>query len=545
MELLIKNGTVVDGSGSPAEKMDVLIKDGKIKQVSSNIESTTGKIIDAKGKYVSPGFIDIHNHADLTILKENKAEAYVKQGMTTILTGVCGIGVTPTNEKVKKYYHNFVNKAFCSAPELYQNLDQFFEALSNKGISVNIGMMIPQGNVRACIMGTEIRRANENELVQMKNIVRQNMQLGAFGLSTGLVYPPGSSTSTEELIEITKVVGEYDGFYDSHMRNEGAGVIEIGMKELLRIAKEAHVRAHISHWSAISRYKYEELTKQAIKLVNESRKAGLNITADITVYDDGFTSLSFVLLPTWVYDDFIGNLSNQQTRKRIKKEIFEKLHAMFLSDAPFYMKLIPKFLLRKKIVPILSKGVIVIYALHNHDIEGKTLYEVLTKLYPQKELEDALLDYFLDEEGGIMIRIQQKNEDLSMIPLIKQPYVAPSSDAVLIIGGNTHPRAYGAFPRAIARWVREKKLFMIEDMIRKMTSLPASILNLRDRGLIKEGYNADIVVFDLEKINETGTLEDGCSPPIGIEYVIVNGEITVSGGIHTGVLNGQVLRHEY
>jgi N-acyl-D-amino-acid deacylase len=543
MELLIKDGKVIDGSGALTKKLDILIKDGKIIKMAPEIESSSSKIIDAKGKYISPGFIDIHNHADLTILEENKAEAYVKQGITTILSGVCGIGVYPANDKVKKYYYDFVSKAFCASPDLYENLNQFSKALERRGISVNIGLMIPQGNVRACVMGTETGPASQEELNQMKQLIRKNMDFGAFGISTGLVYPPGSSTSTEELIEITKVIRGYNGFYDSHMRNEGAGVIDIGMRELLQIAKEAKVRAHISHWSAISRYKYEELTKKAIKLVNDARKEGLNITADMTVYDDGFTSLSFVLLPTWVYNDFHSNLKDENTRKRIKSEIFDKLYAMFLSDAPLYMRLVPKFLLRKKIVPILSKGVIIIYALHNHTVEGKTLYEALRTLYPEKDLEDALLDYFLDEEGGIMIRIQQKNEKLSMIPLFKQPYVAPSSDAVLIVGGNNHPRTYGAFPRVIARWVRENKLFSIEEMIKRMTSLPASILSLPERGLLKEGYNADIVIFDLEEIDETGTLKNGSSPPKGIDYVIVNGIITVSHGVHSGEMGGKVLKH--
>ena len=182
--------------------------------------------------------------------------------------------------------------------------------------------------------------------------------------------------------------------------------------------------------------------------------------------------------------------------------------------------------------------------MHNHKVEGKTLYEVLTTLYPEKKLEDMLLDYFLDEEGGIMIRIQQKNEELSMIPIFKQPYLVPSSDAVLIVGGNTHPRAYGAFPRVIARWVREKKIFSIEEMVKRMTSLPASILSLPDRVLLKKGYNADIVIFDLEEINETGTLDNGCKPPKGIDCVIVNGVITVFKGRHSGALYGQVLKHQ-
>ena len=254
MDLLIKDGKLIDGSGAPAQKLDILIKNGKILKIAPEIESSSSKTIDAGGRYVCPGFIDIHNHADLTILEENKAEAYVMQGITTILAGVCGIGVYPTNNTVKKYYYNFVSKAFCTSPDLYEDLNQFSQAFETIGLSVNIGLMIPQGNVRACVMGTETRSADQSELNQMKQLIRKNMEFGAFGLSTGLVYPPGSTTSTEELIEITKVVSEYNGFYDSHMRNEGAGVIDIGMKELLRIAKEAQIRAHISHWSVIRHY---------------------------------------------------------------------------------------------------------------------------------------------------------------------------------------------------------------------------------------------------------------------------------------------------
>ncbi|MFX1408322.1 MAG: amidohydrolase family protein [Promethearchaeota archaeon] len=544
MDILIKNGTLIDGTGSPGFKGDLLIKDERIIKIGTKIKNDDAQLIDATSKIVSPGFIDIHNHADLTILDANKAEAYIGQGMTTLLVGVCGIGIAPANEKVKHYYLNFVNKAFCSSPELFSNMKNLFDAIEKKGVSINLAFMIPQGNVRACILGTETRPANYEELNQMKQIIRENMEAGAFGLSTGLVYPPGSSTSTDELIELAKVISNYGGFYDSHMRNEGAGVINIGMSELIRIAKEANIRAHISHWSVISRYKYEELTKNAIDLVNRVRNEGLKITADITVYDDGFTSLSFVLLPTWVYSDFKNNLSNPETRKKIKREIFEKLYSMFLSDAPLLMKLIPKFLLRKKVVPILSKGVIVIYSLKNHSVEGKTLYDTLTTLYPNKNLEDALLDYFLDEEGGIMIRIQQKNEVKSVIPLFKQEYVCPSSDAVEILEGNTHPRTYNAFPRVIARWVRENKIIPLEEMIRRMTSLPASILELEDRGIIKEGYKADLVIFDPEKIKDKGTLKEGKKSPEGIDFVIVNGKITLAKGEHTGILDGKILKHK-
>ncbi|MBD3195590.1 MAG: amidohydrolase family protein [Candidatus Lokiarchaeota archaeon] len=544
MGILLKNGFVIDGSGVDGYDSDILIEGDKISKISKNIETENDKVIDVSGKIVCPGFIDMHNHADLTVYEANKTTAFIEQGLTTLLVGVCGLGVSPSNKLVQESYYKFIHKAFCVSPALYENIDDYFKALESKGVNVNLAFMIPQGNVRACVMGTKEGDASQEELEQMKSIIRENMELGAFGLSTGLVYPPGSSTSTEELIQLSKEVSKYNGFYDSHMRNEGAEVIEVGMNELIRIAREANIHAHISHWSVITGFGYQELTQKAIKLRNDALDEGLNITADITTYPDGFTSLSFVMLPTWVYSDFHENLTNPETRKKIKKEIFDKIYSMYLADAPFYLRILPRSLLRKIIFPKLSKGVTVIFALNNHEMEGKTLYEIFNILYPEKDIEDALLDYFRDEDGGIMIRIKQKHEEESMIPLLSQKGVAPSSDAVLILDGNNHPRTFNSFPRVIARWVREKQYFTLPEAIRKMTSLPAGIIGIKDRGLIKEGMKADIVVFDYDEIQDMGTLENGNQAPKGLDYVIINGDIAVSDGKYQGNLSGLVLRKD-
>ncbi len=544
MDILIKNGTIIDGTGSPSYESDILIKDDKILKIASNINvDTSVKVIDASNKIVTPGFIDIHNHADFNILDATKAESFVMQGMTTLLVGLCGTGVTPTSEVVEKYYSDFMSKALSIEPKLFENLQQFQEVLEREGISINLALLIPHGNVRACVLGLDMRPATEEELEKMKKIVEQNMEFGAFGLSTGLVYPPGSATPTEELIELSKIVSKYDGIYDSHMRNEGDGVIDIGMSELIRIAREANIRAHISHWQVISRYKYKKLTPEAINLVEKAHNEGLRITADVVPYDDGVTNLAYILLETWVFDNLKENLSNLETRERIKKEIFERIYSMFVANAPFYLHLIPKFLIKRIIYKALSKRVHILFTVKSHQFEGKSLYEVLTTLYPNKKIEDALLDFIRDEDGGVVIRHQLKNEEKSVIPLYKQPYVCPSSDASLVIRGNSHPRAFGAFPRVIQRWVREKNITNLEEAIRKMTSLPASILGITDRGVLKDGNKADLVIFDFNKIEEKGTIANGCQHPEGIEYVIINGEITVSEGKHLGVLKGRVLKH--
>ncbi|MFX0138373.1 MAG: amidohydrolase family protein [Candidatus Hodarchaeota archaeon] len=544
MDILIKNGTIIDGTGSPGYQSDILIKEDKILKIDSNIDVETNvNVIDASNKIVAPGFIDIHNHADFNIFDATKAESFVMQGMTTLLVGLCGTGIAPTSEVVEKYYSDFMSKALSVEPKLFENLQQVHNVLKREGISINLAFLVPHGNVRACVLGLDMRRATEKELEKMKKLVEQNMEFGAFGLSTGLVYPPGSATPTEELIELSKIVSEYDGIYDSHMRNEGDGVIDIGMNELIRIAREANVRAHISHWAVVSRYKYKKLTPEAINLVEKAHNEGLQITADVVPYDDGVTNLAYILLETWVFENLKENLNNLETRARIKKEIFERIFSMFVSNAPFYLRLIPKFLIKRIIYKALSKRVHILYTVKSHQFEGKTLYEALTKLYPDKKIEDALLDFIRDEDGGVVIRHQLKNEEKSVIPLYKQPYVCPSSDASLITRGNSHPRAFGAFPRVIQRWVREKGIINLEEAIRKMTSLPASILGITDRGVLKEGNIADIVVFDFKKIEEKGTIENGCQHPEGIDYVIINGEITVSEGKHLGVLKGRVLKH--
>jgi N-acyl-D-amino-acid deacylase len=242
MAILIKNGLIIDGTGSPGYNGDLLIEDDKIVKIGEALEANGSQIIDASGRVVAPGFIDMHNHSDLTLFQSYKIEPYILQGCTTLVIGMCGLGVAPANEKVRKDYFEFLNKAFISTGGIYETLQDYFNDIEKKGgVSANLAFFIPQGNVRASILGSEERHATEEELNAMKEIVRKNMEIGAFGMSTGLVYPPGSVTPTEELIELSKVVSEYDGIYDSHMRNEGTGVIDIGMSEVIRIAREANV----------------------------------------------------------------------------------------------------------------------------------------------------------------------------------------------------------------------------------------------------------------------------------------------------------------
>ena len=545
MSILIKNGTIVDGTGADRYESDILIKDDVIEKIGKDLSEDSAEVIDAAGKIVSPGFIDIHNHADMTILDLPRIEAYILQGVTTFAGGMCGFGIAPANEEVKNYYANIASRLLSVNPKLCDDLDSFSKKVNDAGISINIAYFVPQGNVRALELGVSEKPADAEEVKRMQETVRKHMEAGAFGMTTGLVYPPGSVTSTEEIIELAKVVGDYDGVYMSHMRNEGSEIIEVGMNELITIAREGKCRAHISHWSVISSTT-EEMTPKMIKVMEDAQAEGLDITADITVYEDAVTPLAFIMFNTWVFENYEKNLTDPQSRKRILDEMFKKLFSMFLADAPKSIKLIPKFLLKKLIVPILAKKVTILSCPNNSDIQGKLIYDALKEYYPNKNIREAFLDLMRDEEGGIIITLKTKNEELGMIPLYKRPYVCSSSDGILVVNPkqNEHPRNYGSFPRVIQRWVREKQYVSLETAIRKMTSLPAEILKIKDRGILKEGFKADIVVFDFDKIKEKGTLEKGRQFPEGIDQVIVNGEITADHGKHLGILNGQVLKKQ-
>ncbi|MHA1657888.1 MAG: N-acyl-D-amino-acid deacylase family protein [Promethearchaeota archaeon] len=543
MNILIKNGMITDGTGASKYKSDLLIKNDKIAKIGNNLEGTDCKIIDASNKIVAPGFIDMHSHGDLSILKVNKAEPTMMQGVTTLVVGMCGLGLAPANKKVRQYYSGLVaNMLGSSELQLYDTIQDYMRVLEKKGVSTNLAFFIPQGNVRTSILGIENRLASPEELDAMKNIVRRGMEAGAFGLSTGLIYPPGSITPTEELIELCKVVKEYKGIYDSHMRNEGTGVVDIGMRELIKIANSAKIQAHISHWKAGSNFAWK-LTPDMINLVKKAREDGLNINADIYPYEESSTSLSGMLLRPWVYKNFQENLTKTETRKRIINETFELLFSNFSSELPLFMKIIPKFIIKKIILATLKKKIRIISVIRDHQIEGKFLGEILNTHYPKKKPLEALLDLIRDEEGGIMITFKQMSEKKSILELIKQDFTCIGSDGFLIVEGNTHPRSYGTFPKILGNYVRKKNLFSLEEGIRKMTGLTASILGLKDRGLLKQGYKADIVIFDPEKIQDKSSYENGRQYPEGIDHVIVNGQITVSSGKHLGIFNGEILKH--
>ncbi|MHA1684285.1 MAG: N-acyl-D-amino-acid deacylase family protein [Promethearchaeota archaeon] len=534
----IVNGTIIDGTGAPGYKKDLLIKDGIIERIGSSIglDEGTGIEIDATGLHVTPGFIDLHAHSGLNILGNEFSPEKLLQGVTTDLIGNCGIGLAPSNAELMAYL-NQMAKDLLGGREMppFPSLKQFQDTIKKKGHSINLAFLVPQGNIRALVMGFDSSKPTVDQMDEMRAILDDNMSAGAFGMSTGLIYPPGSNSTTGELIELAKVVKVHGGFYSSHIRSEGASVVR-AIKEAIRIGRVAGIPVQISH---VKVGYFSRKTRGIIKTINDAREAGIDVMADHYPYIAGCTSFGSVVLPAWVFEGglekFKERLADPGTRNRIIKDAIRNLVDMANIPAAFG-RIIPRWVF-KILLKKLSKGFLVTYVKHHHELEGKSMKEILDGKYgTEGDVFDRLLNFLADEEGSATTCMFMIDEEKTLVPLMKQPWTCVCTDAY-----QGHPRTYGTYPRVISKYVREKHILTLEQAIHKMTALPATRLGLHDRGTIKEGYRADIVTFDYNRIQDNATYEKWNAPPDGIHHVIVNGKITVREGMHLKVKAGEIL----
>lgn len=536
----IINGIVVDGTGSPPIQEDILISGDTIEAVGRDLQESGDTIIDAAGLHVTPGFIDMHSHTDLTILGNPLNPEKILQGVTTDVVGNCGVSIAPTTDQsIEIYGRVAINLMGGDKTPPFSDHAALFKKLAEKGgHSTNIAALVPQGNIRVAIMATSTEPAADNQIDEMKAMLEKSMVAGAFGMSTGLIYPPGSDTLTSEIIELAKVVHEYGGFYASHIRNEASGVIN-AVREAILIGKEAGVPVEISHLKAAFN---DRLTSKLLATIQKARDAGLDVTADVYPYIAGATSLGAIVLPGWLLakdgPEITKTMMNPEARKRVYDEALGNL-LKFVNISPKLRKIIPKGLVTIGI-NLLAKRVIVTRVGVTEGIAGKRLNAILDEdpeLATERGKINRVLSFLGREQGNVMICMFQENERKTLIPIMKAPFVMIGSDN--IIG---HPRTFGCYPRLLGEFVREKRVLTIEEAIRKCTGLPASRLSLDDRGLIKPGYKADIVTFDLATIKDNASYENWNAPPSGIKHVFVNGMLTAKDGVHLGVKNGQILK---
>ena len=540
----ILGGRIVDGAGNPWYEADIGVAGKKITKIGKIEKAECRRAIDAKGLYVCPGFIDIHTHSDVTALVYPGCDSTLRQGVTTHLIGNCGSSAAPMREPFVDVWKNYWGEWAGKFDEgEWLTFAEYLRVLEKSGIGHNMAALVGHGAIRTAALGAARRAPNPKELKLMKDLVDEAMRAGAFGLSTGLVYPPGSFAKTDEIIELCKVVAKYGGMYTSHIRGERETIAE-AIKEAIRIGEKSGVRVQISHncpkigaWGR---------TKETLGLVEEARERGLQVTVDNDVHTDLAPALSGAL-PQYMAelrkDDLLRHLKSKTNRQRLKKEIIEdKLPAFGPSG-------------------LLKHGyfdrIFIMYAPRTKNLEGKTIAKIA-----RERKQDPFQTYFdliVEEKDEIVAIFDYISED-DIKKLLVHPLVMVSSDCATWADKGPFsdpppymPCAYGEYPGIFERYVRDEPLLTIQEAVRKMTSYPAQTIGLYDRGLLRPGMVADITMIDLENIKDRATnLWPHSYPfknwphkyPEGVPYVIVNGTIAVDKGRQTKALAGEVLRHK-
>ncbi len=524
-DLLITNARIVDGTGGPSRNGSVAITDGRIVAVGT-VTGTAARTIDARGRALSPGFIDMHTHSDMTLVTDGNGQSKIRQGVTTEVIGESD-SIAP--RKV----------ATAAAP--WTDFAGYFATLEQRGISPNLLSYVGLGTIREQVVGESDRKPTATELATMKKLVSSLMDQGIFGVSTGLIYPPNAYADVEELVELSRPAAEKGGLYASHIRFDGPKLVD-GINEAIAIGERAKLPVHVFHIKVTGQRNFGRM-KEVIKLVEAARARGVRVTADQYPYVASSTGLT-ATLPPWAQDGgadrLVARLKDPAMRARIRKEMEDTnptWESRYLSAGTWQ---------NVQLAAIgRTRGAATQGESPNRKYEGLRVAEAAN--VAKKDPFDFVFDLLIDEHGSVgCVYFIIDEGDLTLA--MKQPWVAVGSDGSSLAtegplrAGVPHPRNFGTFPRVLGRYVRELKVIPLEEAVRKMTSLPASILNLSDRGTIAVGQWADLVIFDPATVADKATFEDPFQYPVGIDTVIVNGKVVLDEGKHNGARPGKVLR---
>jgi N-acyl-D-amino-acid deacylase len=541
--LLIKNGKIIDGTGNPWMDADVAIKGEKIVRIGRIERDSSEKTIDAKNLCVCPGFIDQHSHADLVFAMEDPykyLEGRIRQGITSEILGNCGISVAPVS-KISKDLMKAVT-GWMSPGDLpwdWESMADYLSLLEKRGVPVNVGVLTGHGAVRAAAMGFRSGRPADDELKSMKKNLAKALEEGAFGMSLGLIYAPGMYADTRELIELARVVGEYDGIVTSHVRGSSETNL-FAERELIQIGEKSGCRVHRSHNEALGREHWDKIEK-SLQMEEEARDRGIDIAYDMFPYTAAMTMM-IAIYPPWALEGGWEGLATRLRQPETRKQIEEDVEEVVPGWPSWKEGSWPHNLVRATGWENIYIGYIP--GEKNKKYEGLNLRELGEKV--GKKPFDAISDLLVKEKGAISQLIfgvsGDKETDIPLRQLISHRLGGFATDAVDIGAGRPHPAAFGTYPRILGRYVRKERLLTLEEVVRKMTSFPGSRLNLKGRGLIREDYYADLVIFDEDRIIDKATYEDPRQFPEGIEYVIVNGQILCERGNLHRIKAGKILR---
>ena len=530
MKILIKNVEIADGTGTCPFRGSLLTDGDRIAAITHGdggpAESAADRVIDAGGCVLAPGFIDTHSHSDLRVLSEPSLLPKLHQGITTEVLGQDGISLAPLPEQYIEPWKENLSGLDGTDEHLdwhYRTADGYFHLLEEAGPALNEAYLLPHGNIRMEAMGLDNRPANAQDLDKMRQITAREMEAGCIGVSSGLIYMPCAYARTEELIEICKVAKDYGGVFVVHQRSE-ADTILPSMDEIIRIGRESGIPIHFSHFKVCGRPNWHYLPDMFRKL-DEARDEGLTVSFDQYPYVAGSTMLG-VILPPWVYDGgtqkAVARLKDPELRRKMEQDIRRGIPGWddfirFAGTDGIY------------ITSVVSE--------RNQDVVGLSLDQLGEKR--GKEPLEAAFDLLLEEKDAVgMVDFYGTEEHVKAI--LRRPEMNLCTDGLL--SGKPHPRVYGAFPRLLGRYVREESCITLEAAVRKMTGKAADALHIRERGYLKEGYYADLTLFDPETVTDRGTFTDPERYPDGIRMVIVNGKIALDGGQAAAKRSGRVLR---
>ncbi len=521
-DLIFRNVRIVDGTGAPWFYGEVAVFGDEIAEVSYKIDANAKRVIDCKGMVLSPGFIDAHSHSDTCWFVDRRGESKIRQGVTTEVTGQCGASPAPVTEKRK-------DSATTEEGAIvrWSTFGEYLSALEENGVGINIVPLVGHGALRSCAVGYEARRPTQAELDEMKALLVEALSSGAFGFSSGLIYPPSCFADTEELIELAKTMSAYGGIYATHMRNEGKGLLE-SVEEAIRIGREGNVPVHISHHKASGQAAWG-LVNRSLAMIDEARSQGIDVTCDQYPYVASATGFK-AIIPSWAHEGgsqaLLARLRDPEIGAKLKQEVQDY-------QGP---------------VDGWSKMLITSVANEKYKFaEGKRIPQIASILGLSEV--DAAFTLLIEAELNVgYAHFGMCEEDVKTV--MAHPVVMIGSDSSCraldgpLATGKPHPRAHGTFPRVLGKYVREEKVLTLENAVFKMTGMPAARLGLIDRGLIRPGMKADITVFDPDTVTDTATFEEPNQYPVGIEYVMINGVMVVENADSTGEIAGKVIRRK-
>lgn len=522
IDFFIRGGLVISGDKADVRPIvaDIAIEGECIKAIGKLTGLSVKETIDAKGLCVCPGFIDTHAHSEFTLLADGRAEGKINQGVTTEINGNCGFSAAPLYGEAFEQREKELQEL--GIKERWNTFDEYFRLLKNKGLAINLMNLVGHGNIRASIAGYVNRHLSLSEKEEALTLLDEAFRSGAKGLSTGLMYPPGCYCDTAEIIDFAHMTKRYGGIYVTHIRSEGDELLE-SVDEVISIINKTGIDAHVSHLKTYGEKNWPKI-KEVIERFDNVNRGGMVLTCDRYPYTASCTSLDS-LLPLWIFE---GGKNKEFERLKNKRKKIEKELLKSYPDTSHWNTVIISSVASNK----------------NRWMEGKSLYDISLSL--NKKPIDCLIDILIDEDLEVSAIFFSMHEE-NLKTILKLPYTMIGSDSSarcfdgVTVRGKPHPRTFGTFPRILGKYVREDGILSLSEAIYKMSGLPAKRFGIKERGIIKEGFFADITIFDPDRIKDTADYEMPFNKPEGIHYVFINGRPVIFDGKVTGILPGRIL----